>query len=339
MAATPLPCCDRTTWEWGIRDPVQDLGRSPRVGSPHSHFEARDQPGATSPQHSFLNKSSPERCPPATGHLPFHHPPLLQVAARARGSSLARSSPGGATSSGAGMRPVPQPRAAPRPAPPASPELAPRALRGLRVWSSRALPRPGAGAARGRLPGAPRTQAGSVRGGPVCSGGYGCEGRRPAGRARARLGRPHPHRGALRRGEPGGHELGRGARARAAAWPLPTRSLACAVPGALGPHAQPRPTPDPARTALRRHILQLAAARARRERASSQPPRRARRRLPPRPRARPGPFRTRPALTCSLAQLQTLAVGSRVRQRASQDGMEWGHGASLSRHVPELGCT
>ncbi|XP_036029596.1 mucin-1-like [Onychomys torridus] len=103
-----------------------------------------------------------------------------------------------------------------------------------------------------------------------------------------------------------------------------TRSLACAVPGAPGPHAQPRPTPDPARTALRRHILQLAAARARRGRASSLPPRRARRRLPPRPRARPGPFSTRPALTCSPKQPQTLAVGSRFRQRAGRDGMDAG---------------
>jgi hypothetical protein len=86
MAATPLPCCDRTTWEWGIRGPAKDMGRSPRVGSPHSHFAANEPPDAASPQHSLLNKSSPELCPPATGHLPFHHPPLLQVAARARGS-------------------------------------------------------------------------------------------------------------------------------------------------------------------------------------------------------------------------------------------------------------
>lgn len=191
MAATPLPCCDRTTWEWGIRGPAQDVGRSPRVGNPHSHFAACEPPGAASPQHSFLNKSSPERCPPATGHFPFHHPPLLQVAARARGSPLARSGPGGATSSGAGMRPVPQPRAAPRPAPPASPELAPRALRGLRVWSSRALPRPGAGAARGRLPGARRTRAGSVRGGSRPLRGAQLRGAAPRG-PRSGPARPSP---------------------------------------------------------------------------------------------------------------------------------------------------
>lgn len=319
MAATPLPCCDCTTWEWGRLGLARNSERSPRVEA-HARIS---QPGSRRAQralkHSFPNKSSPAWRSPGTGHFPFHDPPLLQVAARERGSSLARSgSPRGrAASTGAGMRAG---SAAPRRAAPCSARepraRAPRTPRPARL----VLPRPPAARGGGGARPAPRSSADAsgerARGVPSAprKGGGGrdsCEGRRPAGRARARLGRPHPHRGALRRGERGGHELGRRVSGRASerargpppGLSPPARSPACAAPGAPGPHAQPRPTPDPARTALRRHILQLAAARARRERASSQPPRRARRRLPPRPRARPGPFSTRPALTCSQAQL------------------------------------
>ncbi|XP_053758427.1 atherin-like [Panthera pardus] len=95
------------------------------------------------------------------------------------------------------------------------------------------------------------------------------------------------------------------------------RSPACAVPRAPGPFARPGPGPRPAPLASRRqrppaHPGTGWCPRARRERASSGPPRRAGGRPPPRPpRGWPGPLpHPRPALTCSLAQPQTLAVGS-----------------------------
>lgn len=122
-----------------------------------------------------------------------------------------------------------------------------------------------------------------------------------------------------------GHELccrdsasaraGSSSRRRPAA--VRARSLACAAPGAPSPHARPSPSPRPSPLAPRRrrppaHPGAGWCPRARRERASSGPPRRASRRPPPcLPRGRPGPFQhPRPALTCSLAQPQTLAVGS-----------------------------
>lgn len=156
MAATPLPCCDCTTWEWGRLGLARDSERSPRVGA-HARIS---QPGSRRAQralkHSFPNKSSPALRPPGTGHFPFHDPPLLQVAARERGSSLARSgSPGGgAASTGAGMRAG---SAAPRRAAPCSARepraRAPRTPRPARL----VLPRPPAARGGGGARPAPRS--------------------------------------------------------------------------------------------------------------------------------------------------------------------------------------
>ncbi|XP_032755682.1 basic proline-rich protein-like [Rattus rattus] len=158
MAATPLPCCDRTTWEWGIRDPAQDLGRSPRVGSPHSHFEARDQPGRAAGARLFFGPQQPRRRDKlGSGHAAGSAAPRRAAPCSAR-----------------------EPRA-----------RAPRTPRPARL----VLPRPPAARGGGGARPAPRSSADA--GGERARGsrllwGYGCEGRRPAGRARARLGRPHP---------------------------------------------------------------------------------------------------------------------------------------------------
>ncbi|XP_031224867.1 uncharacterized protein LOC116089503 [Mastomys coucha] len=287
MAATPLPCCDRTTWEWGIRGPAQDVGRSPRVGNPHSHFAACRGAGAR----LSLGPQRPRRRDElGSGHAAGSAAPRCAAPCSAR-----------------------EPRA-----------RAPRTPRPARL----VLPRPPAARGGGGARPAPRSSADAggerARGVPSAPGGTAARGGAPRAALGPRSAVPTPtavHCGAESRAAM--NSAAERARGPPPGLSPPARRPA-RPPGRPAPTPQPRPTPDPARTALRRHILQLAAARARRERASSQPPRRARRRLPPRPRARPGPFSTRPALTCSLAQLQTLAVGSLSRQRASQDGMDAG---------------
>lgn len=194
------------------------------------------------------------------------------------------------------MRPVPQPRAAPRPAPPASPELAPRALRGLRVWSSRALPRPRAGAARGRLPGARRTQAGERARGVPSAPGETTAARGGAPRAALGPGSAVPTPTAVHCGAESQAAMNSAAereRARgAAAWPLPHPLAGLrSHRGRPAPHAQPRPTPrSRSHRAAPPHPAAGCCPGARRERASSQPPR------PRPPPAAPASPRPSPAL-------------------------------------------
>lgn len=197
---------------------AQDPGSLRNLSEPRSHPARPGRWGTgSSGWHSFPNKSS--RPESRAEHQPFS---LLESGSSARARAATPSArgrthggPGGGDRERACGR-APQPRDAPRRAP-----LRPRA-RSSRpahspAGSRRALPRPpaaggGGGArpasrapralpgvrARGSWPPPPRA-AGGRRG-----GARGAEGRRPAGRARRRApGRPHPHRGALRRCERG----------------------------------------------------------------------------------------------------------------------------------------
>lgn len=255
------------------------------------------------------------------------------------------------------MHPAPQPRAAPARPPAREPGArAPRTPRPARAGPSPALPRPGAGAARGRLPRAAsgRSRA-CVRGGPRRPGlggrvpGSLAGGAAPGGPC-SLLGAggggglgpsPPPWRctAALRAGAAmnSAAERARGAAVAArpparlparvpelAPRPRPVQHLPPNTHTHLPPHARPRPTPGPARTAPR-HILELAAAPAAlggnallRGRPAGPPAAP----VPASPTA-PSPFRTpRPALTCSLAQPRTVAVGfpRSLARRPGRDG-------------------
>ncbi|XP_078203003.1 uncharacterized protein LOC118146675 [Callithrix jacchus] len=196
--------------------------------------------------------------------------------------------------------------------------------------SRRAFPRPpaagGGGGARPANPSSAGAQGGGASAGVLAPSSAGCWGRRggargsegrcPAGRAPRRVRAvPTPttvHCGGASRG---GHELGRRGSASARAGPPPGRSpspLACP----RGPRGSPAPSPAPAHALPRSHrAAPLAAAvhpgagwcsRARRERASSGPPRQPPAAPAPASPTAQAPSAPQPALTCSLAQPQTL---------------------------------
>ncbi|XP_039099117.1 translation initiation factor IF-2-like [Hyaena hyaena] len=254
------------------------------------------------------------------------------------------------------------------PAPrPASPELAPRALPGRLAPGP---PPPSRGRGRGRRAAgfqAPRAHPGvRARGSrppPRQAAGGGAAGpaarRGGARRAALRAGLwavPTPTPTAVHCGgaSGGGHELRRRDSASARAGPPPpppppppgrcrARSPACAVPRAPGPFARPGPGPRPAPLASRRqrppaHPGTGCCPRARRERASSGPPRRAGGRPPPRPRGRladgPGPFRTPgPRLPAARHSHRHSPWAPRAHCTQAGDGLDAGRGGTVGGSV------
>lgn len=251
----------------------------------------------------------------------------LRASAPSAGGS-ARGGPGGGERERACGR-APQPRAAPRPVPPASPELAPRALPGRLAPGP---PPPSRGRGRGRRAagfpssaGAPGRASARV---PAPSAGSAGEVRRgsPArrgGARRAALGAGLGAVSALTAERCGGasedgHELRRQARrASARARGRPAAAVPASSPPAhpqdAGSSPGPRPSPlAPLAPRRRRPPAHPGAGWCPEHGESALPGRPASRPPPPRPpRGWSGPLpHPRPALTCSLAQPQTLAVGS-----------------------------
>lgn len=203
--------------------------------------------------------------------------------------------------------------------------------------SRRALPRPpAAGGGGGARPanlssaGAPGSACAGVPapssagGGGRRGGARGSEGRRPAGRAPRQV-RAVPTPTAVHCGgaSGGGHELGRRGSASARAGPPPPGRSPSPLAGPRGPQGAPAPRPAPAHARPRSHrAAPLAAAThsgagwcpgAQRERASSGPPRQPPAAPAPASRTAPAPSAPWPALTCSLAQPQTLPWVPRAR--------------------------
>lgn len=217
----------------------------------------------------------------------------------------------------AGLR-SPAPRRAPcRPRAPSSrPAHSP-------AGSRRALPRPpAAGGGGGARPASrarrahPGVRARGSRPPPQaargrCGGVPGSEGRRPAGRTRRRArGRLRPHRGGA---SEDGHELRRQARRARARGAARLRSQpARRLRSPQNAWSSPGPRPSPLAPRRRRPPAHPGAGWCPEHGESALPGRPASRPPPPcPPRGWSGPLpHPRPALTCSLAQPQTLAVGS-----------------------------
>lgn len=253
--------------------------------------------------------AAPRRAPRARSSRPAHSP---------AGSRRALPRPP-AAGGGGGARPAPELRGRTR----ECERGGPGRLLGRQLGAARRGPRLGGAAPRG-----PRSAPGSGPSPPpppprctaAVRAGAAMNSAAEARRARAR---------------------GRRRRRRPAA--AGARSPACAAPRAPGPHARPGPGPSPTPFAPHRwrppaHPGTGWCPRARRERASSGPLRRAGGRPPPRPRARladsPGPFRTPgPRLPAAWHSHRHSPWAPRAHCKQAGDGLDAGRGGTVGGSV------